>query len=229
MWYWIFKWLTIGPVIRIIGRPKITGRDRLPPTGPAILASNHQAIADSLFLPLMVSRQVLFVTKLDAFASRGVWGAITRWICTMAGQIPIDRTNSRAARAALDTSERLLRAGNVLGIYPEGTRSPDGRIYKGKTGVIRIAAATGAPVIPVGIRGTRDVNPIGSPWWRFGKVRIVLGEPMHFSYLASDLHDVRALRKATDQLMHVIAELAQAEYVDVMTETVKNRDIYGGG
>jgi 1-acyl-sn-glycerol-3-phosphate acyltransferase len=223
MWYWIFKWVTIGPAIRIIGRPTIDGRDRLPRTGPAILASNHQAIADSLFLPLMVSRQVLFVTKLDACDSKGIWGAVTRWICTVAGQIPIDRSNSRAARAALDTSERLLNEGQVLGIYPEGTRSPDGRVYKGKTGVIRIAAATGAPVIPVGLRGTREVNPIGSPWWRFGKVRVVLGEPMDFSYLSNDLHDVRALRKATDELMHVIAGLAQAEYVDVLAETVKNR------
>ena len=146
MWYWVFKYLTLGPAIRLLGRPRIEGRDRLPRTGPAILASNHQAIADSLFLPLMVPRKVLFVTKLDAFSSGGVWGAITRWICTVAGQIPIDRSNSRAARAALDTSERLLGEGNVLGIYPEGTRSPDGRVYKGKTGVVRIAAAAAGSV-----------------------------------------------------------------------------------
>jgi 1-acyl-sn-glycerol-3-phosphate acyltransferase len=223
MWYWIFKYLTLGPAIRLIGRPRIEGRDRLPKTGPAILASNHQAIADSLFLPLMVPRKVLFVTKLDAFASAGVWGAITRWICTVAGQIPIDRSNSRAARAALDTSARLLDEGNVLGIYPEGTRSPDGRVYKGRTGVVRIAAATGAPVVPVGIRGTRDVNPIGSAIWRFGKVRVVLGEPMDFSPVHDRLNDARALREATDGLMHVIAELAGQDYVDVYAETLRHR------
>jgi 1-acyl-sn-glycerol-3-phosphate acyltransferase len=223
MWYWVFKYLTLGPAIRLLGRPSIHGRDRLPKTGPAILASNHQAIADSLFLPLMVPRKVLFVTKLDAFSSGGVWGAITRWICTVAGQIPIDRSNSRAARAALDTSERLLGEGNVLGIYPEGTRSPDGRVYRGKTGVVRIAAASGAPVVPVGIVGTRDVNPIGSAIWRFGKVRVVLGEPMDFSDLRDQLNDARALRKAADELMHVIAELAGKEYVDVYAETLKHR------
>lgn len=223
MWYWVFKYLTLGPAIRLLGRPRIQGRDRLPKTGPAILASNHQAIADSLFLPLMVPRKVLFVTKLDAFSSGGVWGAITRWICTVAGQIPIDRSNSRAARAALDTSERLLAEGNVLGIYPEGTRSPDGRVYRGKTGVVRIAAASGAPVVPVGIVGTRDVNPIGSAIWRFGKVRVVLGEPMDFSDLRDQLNDARALRKAADELMHVIAELAGKEYVDVYAETLKHR------
>jgi 1-acyl-sn-glycerol-3-phosphate acyltransferase len=223
MWYWVFKYLTLGPAIRLLGRPRIEGRDRLPGTGPAILASNHQAIADSLYLPLMVPRKVLFVTKLDAFSTSGVWGAITRWICTVAGQIPIDRSNSRAARAALDTSERLLGEGNVLGIYPEGTRSPDGRVYKGKTGVVRIAATSGAPVVPVGIVGTRDVNPIGSAIWRFGKVRVVLGEPMDFSDLRGQLNDARALRKAADELMHAIAELAGKEYVDVYAETLRHR------
>ncbi|HSA40263.1 MAG TPA: lysophospholipid acyltransferase family protein, partial [Mycobacterium sp.] len=149
MWYWLFKYIFLGPLLYVIGRPQTRGMEHLPVDGPAILASNHLAVMDSFYLPLMVRRRITFLAKQEYFTGTGVKGRLLAWFYTVAGQVPIDRADADAAQAALATAERILSQGKLLGMYPEGTRSPDGRLYKGKTGLARLALETGVPVIPV--------------------------------------------------------------------------------
>src|ERR1700753_2291447 len=154
MWYWLFKYVFMGPLLALLGRPKIEGLDYVPSSGPAILASNHLAVADSFYLPLVVRRRITFLAKAEYFTGTGLKGWFLRWFYSSAGQVPIDRSNADAAQAALETAQGLLEKGKLLGMYPEGTRSPDGRLYKGKTGLARLALETGVPVIPVAMIGT---------------------------------------------------------------------------
>lgn len=214
MWYWIFKYVLIGPVLRLFGRPTIHGAESIPRSGPVILASNHLTVVDSFFLVLMVRRRITFVAKSEYFTQPGFVGRMKKWFFTSAGQVPIDRSGGNAAAGALDTARGILSAGKVWGIYPEGTRSPDGRLHKGKTGIARVALSTGAMVVPVSMHGTRHINPIGTRMWRFGKVSIRVGEPVDFSRftpLADNQHVVRA---ATDALMQNLLKLSGQEYVD---------------
>src|SRR6202790_3088030 len=166
MWYWLFKYIFMGPLLSLLGRPKIEGLDYVPHSGPAILASNHLAVADSFYLPLVVSRRITFLAKSEYFTGTGLKGWLQRWFFNVAGQVPIDRTDADTAQNALNTAERLLNEGKLMGMYPEGTRSPDGRLYKGKTGLARLALQTGGPGIPVAMTGTDLVNPPGSKIWR---------------------------------------------------------------
>lgn len=159
MWYWLFKYIFMGPLLSLLGRPKVEGLEHVPASGAVILASNHLAVADSFFLPLVVRRRITFLAKAEYFTGTGLKGWFTRWFYSVSGQVPIDRTDADAAQAALDTAKRLLDEGKLLGMYPEGTRSPDGRLYKGKTGLARLALETGIPVIPVAMIGTDVVNP----------------------------------------------------------------------
>ena len=172
MWYWLFKYIFMGPLLSLLGRPKVEGLEYVPDDGAVILASNHLAVADSFYLPLVVRRRITFLAKAEYFAGTGLSGWFKRWFFTAAGQVPIDRTDADSAQAALDTAERLLNEGKLLGMYPEGTRSPDGRLYKGKTGLSRVALRTGVKVIPVAMIGTDGVNPPGSKMWRFGRVTV---------------------------------------------------------
>ena len=172
MWYWLFKYIFMGPLLSLLGRPKVEGLDYVPHSGPIILASNHLAVADSFYLPLVVSRRITFLAKAEYFTGTGLKGWFQRWFYTAAGQVPIDRTDADSAQSALNTAERILSEGKLLGMYPEGTRSPDGRLYKGKTGLARLALETGVPVIPVAMIGTDVVNPPGSKMWRFGRVQV---------------------------------------------------------
>src|ERR1700751_3002492 len=149
MWYWLLKYIFMGPLLALLGRPKVEGLEHIPQSGPAILASNHLAVMDSFYLPLGVRRRITFLAKSEYFTGTGMKGWLSRWFFTAAGQVPIDRTAADAAQAALNTAERLLGQGKLLGMYPEGTRSPDVRLYKGKTGLARLALDTGVPVIPV--------------------------------------------------------------------------------
>src|SRR4029077_16299168 len=165
----------------LLGRPKTQGLEYVPDSGPVILASNHLAVADSFYLPLVVSRRITFLAKAEYFTGTGLKGRFNRWFYTAAGQVPIDRTDADSAQNALDTAERILNQGKLLGMYPEGTRSPDGRLYKGKTGLARLALQTGVPVIPVAMIGTNEVNPPGSKMWRFGRVQVKFGRPMDLS------------------------------------------------
>ena len=145
MWYYLFKYVFMGPLFTLLGRPKVEGLEHIPTSGPAILASNHLAVADSFYLPLVVRRRIFFLAKAEYFTGTGVKGWINRWFYTVSGQVPIDRTNADSAQGALIAAQRLLGQGRLLGMYPEGTRSPDGRLYKGKTGLARLALESGVP------------------------------------------------------------------------------------
>lgn len=224
MLYWQFKYVLIGPVLWLFGRPTIEGQHHIPKKGPVILAGNHRAVVDSFFLVLMVRRRITFVAKSEYFTGTGVKGAMQRWFFGGAGQVPIDRSGADASRAALDTAIGILDKGGVWGIYPEGTRSPDGCLYKGKTGAIRVALETGAPVIPVVVHGGDAVNPPGTRMWRFSKVRITVGEPIDFSRYRELRGYQAVVRAATDELMAVLCDQSGQEYVDVYGADVKSGD-----
>ncbi|MBS3695056.1 lysophospholipid acyltransferase family protein [Rhodococcus qingshengii] len=224
MLYWLFKYVLIGPVLWLFGRPTIEGQHHIPKKGPVILAGNHRAVVDSFFLVLMVRRRITFVAKSEYFTGTGVKGAMQRWFFGGAGQVPIDRSGADASRAALDTAIGILDKGGVWGIYPEGTRSPDGCLYKRKTGAIRVALETGAPVIPVVVHGGDAVNPPGTRMWRFSKVRITVGEPIDFSRYRELRGYQAVVRAATDELMAVLCDQSGQEYVDVYGADVKSGD-----
>ncbi|MGO9924930.1 MAG: lysophospholipid acyltransferase family protein [Mycobacterium sp.] len=223
MWYWLFKYIFMGPLLSLLGRPKVEGLQYVPSSGPAILASNHLAVADSFYLPLVVRRRITFLAKSEYFTGTGLKGRLTAWFYGVSGQVPIDRANADAAQAALDTAERLLGQGKLLGMYPEGTRSPDGRLYKGKTGLARLALQTGVPVIPVAMIGTNVVNPPGSKMWRFGRVTVRFGEPMDFSRFEGLAGNRFIERAVTDEVIYELMGLSGQEYVDIYAASVKER------
>jgi 1-acyl-sn-glycerol-3-phosphate acyltransferase len=219
LWY-LLKFVLVGPLVRLYCRPTIEGAENIPETGGALLASNHLAVADSILLPLMVRRRISFMAKREYFVQPGFVGWCKKQFFTALGQVPVERGSS-AARAALDTGNRLLREGKLFGIYPEGTRSPDGRLFKGKTGVARMALESEVPVIPVAMFGTDKVNPIGSVLWRPRKVRIKIGEPLDFSRYFGMANDRFIQRSMTDEIMYALMELSGAEYVDVYAAKAK--------
>lgn len=221
MWYWLFKFIFMGPLLSLLGRPKVEGLQYVPQSGPVILASNHLAVADSFYLPLVVSRRITFLAKAEYFTGTGVKGWLTRWFYTVAGQVPIDRTDADSAQSALDTAQRILGEGKLLGMYPEGTRSPDGRLYKGKTGLARLALQTGVPVIPVAMIGTDVVNPPGSKMWRFGRVQVKFGKPMDFSRFEGLAGNRFIERAVIDEVMYELMRLSGQEYVDLYAADVK--------
>ncbi|MDY6870404.1 MAG: lysophospholipid acyltransferase family protein [Actinomycetota bacterium] len=221
MWYWLFKYVFMGPLLTLLGRPKVQGLEYLPRSGAAILASNHLAVADSFYLPLVVSRRITFLAKAEYFTGTGLKGWFQRWFYTAAGQVPIDRTDADSAKSALTTAQRILAEGKLLGMYPEGTRSPDGRLYKGKTGLARLALETGTPVIPVAMIGTDVVNPPGSKMWRFGKVEVKFGEPMDFARFEGLAGNRFIERAVIDEVMYELMRLSGQEYVDLYAGDVK--------
>ncbi|MBH0780003.1 lysophospholipid acyltransferase family protein [Nocardia bovistercoris] len=209
MWYRLFKHIMLGPLLRLLGRPEVTGLHHVPKQGPVIIAANHLAMIDSLYLALVLPRRVTFLAEREYFTGAGVKGRLTRWFYTVSGQVPVDRTGGSAAADALAAATGILESGGIWAIHPEGTRSPDGRIYRGRTGALRVAIATGAPVVPVVLSGTERVNPIGSRRWRFAKVRIDFAAPRR--YPAADRPHPRT---ATDALMRELADRAGRPYVD---------------
>jgi 1-acyl-sn-glycerol-3-phosphate acyltransferase len=220
--YFVMKNVLLGPVLRLFFRPEAEGLANIPKTGGAILASNHLAVSDSFFMPLVIpGRQVTFVAKMEYFTGKGLKGTLKRWFFTGMGQIPMDRTGGSAAQAALETGIRLLREGHMLGIYPEGTRSPDGRLYKGKTGIARIALEAGVPIIPIAMFGTDVANPIGSKMWKPTKIRVRFGEPLDFSRYEGLAGDRFVERSITDEVMYALMELSGQEYVDIYAAKVK--------
>lgn len=225
MWYWLFKYVLLGPLLWLLGRPKLEGGENIPTDGPAILASNHQAVLDSFFLPLRVSRRITFLAKSEYFTGTGPKGAFQRWFFSALGQVPIDRTGADAAQDALLAGVRVLSSGKLLGIYPEGTRSPDGRLYKGKTGMARLALETGVKVIPVAMIGTEKVNPIGSRIWKPAKVTVRIGEPIDFSRFEGMGGNRFVERAVTDEVMYKLMRLSGQEYVDIYAATVKNAQV----
>ena len=222
MAYWLLKYIFLGPLLAILGRPKIEGLEYVPQSGPAILASNHLAVMDSFYLPLVVRRRITFLAKSEYFTGTGFKGWCSRWFFTAVGQVPIDRSSADTAQAALDTAERVLGEGKLLGMYPEGTRSPDGRLYKGKTGLARLALETGVPVIPVAMIGTNKVNPPGTSMLRFGKVTVRFGKPMDFSRFDGLAGNRFIERAVVDEVIYELMGLSDQEYVDIYASTLKN-------
>ncbi|GLY20672.1 lysophospholipid acyltransferase family protein [Micromonospora sp. NBRC 101691] len=223
MLYWLMKYVILGPWLRLIFRPHVEGFAHLPATGPVILASNHLSFSDSIFLPLIVPRRVTFVAKAEYFTGRGLKGWLTRLFFVGTGTLPIDRSGGRAAQAALDAQLAVLRAGGVAGIYPEGTRSPDGRLYRGKTGVARLALESGAPVVPVVMLNLDEIQPPGKLVPKVAQVRIRFGAPLDFSRYAGLAGDRFVERAVTDEIMYELMELSGREYVDIYAQKIKNQ------
>jgi 1-acyl-sn-glycerol-3-phosphate acyltransferase len=221
LFYWFLKWVALGPVLRVVFRPHVVGADHVPSTGPAILASNHLSYADWLFMPLTMPRRLTFVAKAEYFTSPGIKGWLQRTFFRGAGQVPIDRASGSAAEGALDTARRILANGELFGIYPEGTRSHDGRLYRGKTGVARLALETGVPVIPVAVVGTDVVAPPGAKFGGFTRPHVRYGKPLDFSRYEGMENDRYILRSITDEIMYEIMRLSGQEYVDTYASVAK--------
>ncbi len=223
MFYWIMKHIVVGPLLLSIFRPWVVGLEKIPGEGPVILASNHLSFIDSIFLPLVVDRPVVFLAKSEYFTGKGLKGWATRLFFQATGQLPIDRSGGKASEASLNTGLRVLSEGRILGIYPEGTRSPDAKLYRGRTGVARMVLESGAPVIPVAMIGTAEVMPIGTRLPRVRRVGIILGEPLDFSRFHGFEGDRFVLRSVTDELVYELQRLSRQEYVDVYASSVKER------
>lgn len=207
--------VTLSPVVRLLWRPKVLGRDNVPRRGPAILAGNHLAVIDSVILPSVLSRNVYFMAKDQYFIGTGPRGALIRNIMYGLNQIPVDRSGGRKSLMALDSALPVLRDGNLLGIYPEGTRSPDGRLYRGRPGVARLALDAPAPIIPIGLIGTDKIQPIGTRIPRVGHtVEVRIGEPLDLEPWRGGEVDSRGLREITRMLMAAIAALTGQEIVN---------------
>ncbi len=220
MLYWVVKAI-LAPILRVLFRPSVEGLENVPNEGPAILASNHVSFSDSIFLPLVVPRRITFLAKSDYFTGRGLKGSLIRGFFSGAGQVPIDRSGASAAQAALDTGKRILRQGKLLGIYPEGTRSPDGRLYRGKTGVARLALEAGVPVIPVAMIGTFEIQPPGQVIPKISPVAVRIGKPLDFSRYRGMENDRFVLRSMTDEIMYELMVLSGQEYVDTYATKAK--------
>jgi 1-acyl-sn-glycerol-3-phosphate acyltransferase len=206
MAYWVLK-IILTPVLRLIFRVRSEGTGNVPRRGPVILASNHQSFIDSVFLPLVVRRRVTFVAKAEYFERPR-----TAWFLRGVGMIPLKRDGGPASAGALAAAAEVLQSGGVLGIYPEGTRSPDGRLYRGHTGAARLSKQCAAPIVPVAQFGTAQVQPIGSMWPKlFRPVEVKMGPPLRWDAPADSPDD---LRQFTDQLMTAIAALSGQEQVD---------------
>ncbi len=223
MFYWLMKYVVIGPVIKAVFRPWMVGRRNIPAEGAAILASNHLSFSDSIFLPLMIDRRMAFLAKSDYFTGKGLKGWATRMFFQATGQLPIDRSGGKASEASLNTGLGVLGRGELLGIYPEGTRSPDGTLYRGRTGIARMALEARVPVVPVVMVDTGAVMPIGRRLPRVGRVGIVVGEPLDFSRFAGMEGDRYVLRSVTDEIMVALHRLGEQRYEDVYASTVKDR------
>ncbi|GAA4954681.1 hypothetical protein GCM10023205_15570 [Yinghuangia aomiensis] len=220
MFYRLMKAI-IGPLLRIFFRPDVQGRENVPERGPAILASNHLSFSDSFFLPAMLPRRVTFLAKMDYFTGRGVKGRLTAAFFKGVGQLPVDRTGGSASEAALNAGLKVLGQGHLLGIYPEGTRSPDGRLYRGKTGIARMALESGAPVVPVVMIDTEKIQPPGKVIPKIMRVGIKIGEPLDFSRYEGMEDDRFILRSITDEIVYALMELSGQEYVDVYAADAK--------
>ncbi|MCF8524336.1 MAG: 1-acyl-sn-glycerol-3-phosphate acyltransferase [Aquiluna sp.] len=223
MAYFIIKNFILGPILQILFRPWVKGSKNVPNAGGAILASNHLSFSDSIFLPLKVKRPVTFLAKSDYFTGKGIKGALIRWFFKATGQLPIDRSGGKASEDSLNTGLGVLERGLLLGIYPEGTRSPDAKLYRGRTGIARMVLEAKVPVVPVAMIDTEKVQPIGSKYPKIRRVGVVIGEPMDFTRFAGMEGERAVLRAVTDLIVYNIMQLSNQEYEDVYASTVKNR------
>jgi 1-acyl-sn-glycerol-3-phosphate acyltransferase len=208
----------LTPFLMILFRPKVKGLRHVPGTGPVIIASNHLSFSDSIFMPLVVPRKVTFLAKSEYFTSPGPKGLLKKLTFIALGQVPVDRSGGRRSEAALITGLKVLAEGKCLGIYPEGTRSPDGRLYKGRTGIARLAIESGAPIIPVAMFNTEKIQPTGTVMPKVMRVEMIFGEPMYFE---GDSTDLVHLRDVTDKIMSTIQALSGQEYIDTYATKAK--------
>jgi 1-acyl-sn-glycerol-3-phosphate acyltransferase len=223
MFYWFMKNLVAGPLLKTAFRPWVTGHENIPKTGGVIMASNHLSFIDSVFLPLVMDRRSSFLAKSDYYTGRGTKSWLIKNFLKATGMIPIDRSGGKASEASLQTGLGVLARGEVLGIYPEGTRSPDGRLYRGRTGVARMILEGGVPVVPVAMIDTEKVMPIGSRLPKVRRIGIVIGKPLDFSRFEGMEGDRFILRSITDEIMYELDRLSGQEYVDVYASSVKEK------
>jgi 1-acyl-sn-glycerol-3-phosphate acyltransferase len=222
--YWLLKHIFLGPFLRLLYRPRAKGLENIPGDGPVILASNHVSFIDSMFIPLVIKRKVVFLGKSDYFTS-----ARTAWFFRAAGVIPIRREGGSASEAAIQAGVRELGSGHVVGIYPEGTRSPDGRLYRGKTGVARMALLARCPIVPIAVFGTRELQPIGKRMPKLsGRVEVQFGKPLSFERFYGQEADRFVLRSVTDEVMYEVMMLSGQEYVDEYASKVKEQQAEPG-
>lgn len=218
MFYWVMKHIILGPILRLLFRPWVEGLENVPKEGPVILAPNHLSFFDSLFMPLMIPRRVVFLGKSDYFDK---W--YLRWFFEGVGVIPVRREGGSAGEAALAAGVGQLEKGLAVGIYPEGTRSPDGRVYRGKTGVARMALRARCPVVPIALIGTREVQPPDKLLPRIRRVGVRFGRPLDFSRSFDKEGDRFVLRSVTDEIMYELMMLSGQEYVDEYAAKVKDQ------
>jgi 1-acyl-sn-glycerol-3-phosphate acyltransferase len=223
LFYWVLKTLVLGPILRLLFRPWVEGEENIPPEGAAIFASNHLSFSDSIFLPLVLPRRITFLAKADYFTGRGVKGRATAAFFKGAGQLPVDRSGGGAGDAALNSGLKVLRRGELLGIYPEGTRSPDGRLYRGRVGVARMALEAACPVLPVAMIGTDKAQPAGKKVPKIMRIGVRIGKPLDFSRYEGMENDRFVLRSITDELMYELMLLSRQEYVDMYATSMKDR------
>ena len=221
MLYWFLKHILVGPWLKVLFRPWVEGGEHIPAKGAAILASNHLSFSDSFLFPLMVDRHITFLAKSDYFTGKGIKGRLTAWFFRGVGQVPVDRSGGRASEAAIGTGVRILAEGDLLGIYPEGTRSPNGTMYRGRTGLARMALESMAPVIPVAMINTYEIQPPGRLLPRLLRVGIRIGEPLDFTRYEGLEDDRFILRSVTDEVMYELMRLSGQEYVDMYATRAK--------
>ncbi|MFI0239460.1 lysophospholipid acyltransferase family protein [Streptomyces sp. NPDC016845] len=211
----------LGPIMRLMFPTRVEGAENIPGTGPVILAGNHLTFIDSMILPLVCNRQVCFIGKDEYVTGKSLKGRAMAWFFTGVGMIPVDRDGANGGVAALMTGRRVLEEGRIFGIYPEGTRSPDGRLYRGRTGIARLTLMTGAPVVPFAMIGTDKLQPGGAGMPRPGRVTVRFGEPMEFSRYDGMGRDRYVLRAVTDSVMTEVMRLSGQEYVDMYATKAK--------
>ncbi|MFD8373870.1 lysophospholipid acyltransferase family protein [Streptomyces sp. NPDC059688] len=223
MFYYLLKYVLLGPLLRLVFRPRIEGLENVPAEGPAIVAGNHLSFSDHFLMPAILKRRITFLAKAEYFTGPGVKGRLTAFFFRSAGQIPVDRSGKEAGQAAIREGLGVLGRGELLGIYPEGTRSHDGRLYKGKVGVAVMALRAGVPVVPCAMIGTFEAQPPGKVVPRMHPVTIRFGKPLDFSRYAGMENEKAVLRAITDELMYAILTLSEQEYVDEYAAVVKER------
>ncbi|MFD8019635.1 lysophospholipid acyltransferase family protein [Streptomyces lavendulae] len=221
MFYHLLKHVLLGPLLRMLFRPRIEGLENIPPDGAAIVAGNHLSFSDHFLMPAILKRRITFLAKAEYFTGPGLKGRLTAAFFRSAGQIPVDRSGKDAGQAALREGLGVLARGELLGIYPEGTRSHDGRLYKGKVGVAAMALGAGVPVVPCAMVGTFEIQPPGRRIPKIRRVTIRFGAPMEFSRYAGMERERAVLRAVTDEIMYAILGLSGQEYVDRYAAEVK--------
>ncbi|MFF3859926.1 lysophospholipid acyltransferase family protein [Streptomyces sp. NPDC002209] len=221
MFYLLLKHVLLGPLLRLLFRPRIEGLENIPPEGAAIIAGNHLSFSDHFLMPAILKRRITFLAKAEYFTGPGVKGRLTAFFFRTAGQIPVDRSGKDAGQAALREGLGVLAKGELLGIYPEGTRSHDGRLYKGKVGVAAMALGAGVPVVPCAMVGTFEIQPPGQKIPNIRRVTIRFGRPLDFSRYAGLEGERAVLRAVTDEIMYAVLGLSGQEYVDRYAAEVK--------